>query len=124
MRNEHNAMRITAPTENGHLILRVAFPMPNYTPAIGHNVQNNVQAERTTLEYDGTNNLEGAAACIEGHMSYRDNHDIMLFKLLDNGELSANPLSRWSLSFEGERVNQTASRLQIIQQILKSLLVR
>ena len=127
VRNENNTMRITAPIENGRLILRVAFPRPNDAPpAIGRHAQNNIQAaeERTVLDYDGTNNLEGAASCIEGHMSYRDNHDVMLFNLLDNGDLGANPLARWSLSFEEERGNQTISRLRIIQQILKSLLLK
>lgn len=117
-------MRITAPVENGCLILRIAFPIPNYAPTIGQNAQNDVQHERTTLEYDGINNLEGAASCIEGHMSYRNNPDIMMFQLLNNGELGANPLTRWSLSFEAEGGNQTSSRLKIIQQILRSLLVQ
>ena len=129
VRNENNTMRITAPIENGCLILRIIFPTPNYAPTLGHNVQNNVRLEertleRTVLDYDGTNNLEGAASCIEGHMSYRDNHDIMLFNLLSSGDLGPNPLSRWSLSFEVERGNHTTSRLQIIQQILRSLLLR
>mmetsp|Transcript_4640 Transcript_4640/g.8247 ORF Transcript_4640/g.8247 Transcript_4640/m.8247 type:complete len:161 (+) Transcript_4640:259-741(+) len=124
VRNENNTMRITAPVENGHLLLRVAFPAPNNAPTIGHNAHDPVQTVRTVVEYDGSNNLEGAASCIEGHMSYRGNDDIMLFALLDNAELGPDPLARWSLSFEEERGNRTASRLQIIQQILRSLLVR
>lgn len=125
IRNRNLTMRITAPIEDGRLVLRIVFPTPNYTPTIGrNNAETNVQTEGATLEYDGSNNLEGAAACIEGHMALRDVHDIMLFDFLDDGELGANPLSRWSLCFEGERGNQTSSRLHILQQILRSLSVR
>ena len=125
VRDRNNAMRITAPVENGQLILRVTFPI-NYVHSIGRNAQDNAeQMEQTSLEYDGSNNIEGCASCVEGHMTYRDVNDIMLFKLLDNGDLGENPLARWSLSFEMERGgNQTIARCQMLQQILRSLLVR
>ena len=125
VRNEHITMRITAPVENGRLILRLTFPTPNYTPTLGQNdAQNdNVSSARIILEYDGVNNLEGAASCIEGFMTCRANYGMMLFKMSENGNLGPISLAKWDLSFQEERGNQTASRLQIIQQILRSLLV-
>ena len=125
VRNASSTLRVTAPTENGRLLLRVAFPAPNSdAPAIVRAVD--FREERVTLEYDGTNaeGVAAAAACIEGYMTHRDSHDVMLFTLHQNGDLGSHPLARWSLSFEEERRNQTAPRLQILQQILRSLLVR
>ena len=102
------------------LSFRVVFPLSNRTTVFrSHNAQNyDVQQmeERTILEYNGSNNLEGAASCIEGHISCSGNCGIMLFRLLDDSSgLGQNALTRWSLSFEEERGNQIASRLQIMQ---------
>lgn len=105
--------------------------MPNYTPAntiAGHNNQNNSQSiriQRTVLDYSARDNMEGAVACIEGHMSYRDHRDVMLFTLTENGDLGPFPLARWSMEDSGSREpGKAVSRLQVLQHILKSLLVR
>ena len=117
VRNENHTMRITAPIEDGRILLRIVFP------TIIHEGNHTVQTNKTVLEYDATSNTEGAASCIEGFCTCRDNHEIIMFKLLEDGELGAEPLTRWSLSFPKEKDNQTTTRLQIIQQILRSLLV-
>lgn len=124
-RDEKSTMRITAPIENGRLIFRVSFPQFR-PPAWSNSIPTGAPAvERIVLEYDGSNNLEGAAACIEGHMTHRLMNNVMLFNILEGGVggLGPDPLAMWSLSFGEERGNKTTARLQIIQQMLRSLLV-
>lgn len=126
IRNEQETMRVTAPIENGKLILRVCFPVPNTTYTPIHLRQQNVHtnnqlAEQTILDYDA-DNIEGAATCIEGYMSYRDKRDVMLFQMIDNGALGQFPLSRWTL--EENQSGKTASRVQTMQKILNVLLVK
>mmetsp|Transcript_30399 Transcript_30399/g.47630 ORF Transcript_30399/g.47630 Transcript_30399/m.47630 type:complete len:164 (-) Transcript_30399:561-1052(-) len=127
IRNEHETMRVTAPIEGGKLILRVCFPVPNTAHTPIHLRQqnfhnNNQSAEQTILDYDA-DNIEGAATCIEGYMSYRDKRDVMLFQVIGtNGALGQFPLSRWTL--EENQSGKTASRVQTLQKILNVLLVK
>lgn len=123
IRNEEETMRITAPIKGGNVVFRVCFPVPNYTP---HRRQqsvhdNNQLVEQTVLDYDA-DNIDGAAACIEGYMSYRDKRDVMLFQVIENGALGQFPLSRWTL--EENQSGNTSSRVQTLQQILNVLLVK
>lgn len=129
LRNENETMRITAPIDRGQLILRVSFPVPNYAPAIGRNIQHqnddDNQLQRTMLEYNAREDLEGAASCVVGYMSYRDQRDVMMFSVMANGDLGPFPLARWSLDESScPESGHTAYRLQIVQQILRALLVR
>eukprot|EP00970_Alexandrium_tamarense_P008680 scaffold1657_cov182-Alexandrium_tamarense.AAC.23 len=108
-RNENDTMRVTAPTIGGEVILRVSFPAPNYTPSIGgggigdgESQVGSRQTLRTILEYVAWHNLEGASSCVEGYMSYRDQRDVMLFTLTENGALGSFPLARWSLEERGD----------------------
>lgn len=122
IRNEHETMRVTAPIENGQLIFRVRFPVPNYSPIIGNNARDSDQVvDQTILDYD-TDNIEGAATCIEGYMSYRDKRDVMLFQVMENGNLGQYPMSRWTL--EENQSGKTGSRVKTLQQILNVLLVK
>lgn len=126
IRNEQGTMRVTAPIEGGKLIFRVCFPDPNTTNTPIHlrqqNVNNNIElSEQTILDYDAEN-IEGAATCIEGYMSYRDKRDVMLFQVIDNGALGQFPLSRWTL--QENQSAKTASRVQTLQKILNVLLVK
>mmetsp|Transcript_18461 Transcript_18461/g.31220 ORF Transcript_18461/g.31220 Transcript_18461/m.31220 type:complete len:169 (-) Transcript_18461:591-1097(-) len=122
IRNEQETMRITAPIEGGKLIFRISFPIQNYTPILGNNVHDNNQlADQTILDYDA-DNIEGAATCIEGYMSYRDKRDVMLFQVIHNGDLGQFPLSRWTL--EENQSGKTGSRVQTLQKILNVLLVK
>lgn len=122
IRNEQETMRVTAPIENGQLIFRVSFPAPTYTPIIGYNARDSDQVvEQTILDYDA-DNIEGAATCIEGYMSYRDKRDVMLFPVIGNGNLGQYPMSRWTL--EENQSGKTGSRVKTLQQILSVLLVK
>jgi len=117
-------MRITAPIEGGNVLFRLCFPVPNYSPVhrMQQSVDNNNQlAEQTVLDYD-VENIDGAAACIEGYMSYRDKRDVMLFQVIDNSALGQFPLSRWTL--EENLSGNTSSRVQTLQKILNVLLVK
>lgn len=120
VRNRAVTMRITSPIENGQLMLRVSFPPLG---ANGHGLDD--QGGRAVLEYDAVNNLEGVASCIEGYMTHSGNYDMILFVLLENGDLGPNPLGKWHLDQVGDGGHcRTATRIQILQQILRSLLVR
>lgn len=122
IRNEQETMRITAPIENGQLIFRVCFPIQNYAPILGNNLHDSNQlVEQTILDYD-EGNIDGAATCIEGYMSYRDKRDVMLFQAIDNGNLGQFPMSRWTV--EENQSGNTASRIKTLQQILNVLLVK
>lgn len=117
IRNSQETMRIEAPVEDGKCIVRIFFPVPNYNNL--HDSNHVVQ--QTILDYDAENNVAGAAACIEGYMSYRDKRDVMLFPILD-GQLGTFPLSRWTL--ELNESGKTASRTNTLEQILNVLLVK
>ena len=79
--SEHENMRITAPIDDGEHVLRIIFPVPNYNHAIDQNNQISL-LERAKLEYNARDNIEGAASCIEGFMSYTDQRDVMMFTLM------------------------------------------
>ena len=123
-RNENDTMRITAPTVNGEVIFRISYPLTNYTTLNTDGHLSMRQSRRTVLEYTSSN-VQGAAACVEGYMTYRDQRDIMLFTL-DGTELGPFPLGRWCLDESRGGSTDSAkmsSRLNVIQQILTSLLV-
>ena len=111
-------MRVTAPIEGGKVVFRVCFPV-----RVDRRQQSdsNKLADQTILDYDA-DNVDGAAACIEGYMSYRDKRDVMLFQVVDDGALGQFPLSRWTL--EENQSGNTSSRLQTLQKILNVLLVK
>jgi hypothetical protein len=117
-------MRITAPVVNGESVFRVSFPLTNYTAVNSSGNLSVQQSQRTVLDYK-RENVGGAAACVEGYMTHRDQRDVMLFTL-ENGELGPFPLGRWCLedgrggSSEGAKISY---RLDVLRQILMSLLV-
>eukprot|EP00956_Cyclotella_meneghiniana_P031001 scaffold80153_cov77-Cyclotella_meneghiniana.AAC.3 len=124
-RNENETMRITAPTIDGEVIFRISFPLTNYTTvdSEGH-LSNMRQSQRTVLEYK-LDNIQGAASCVEGYMSYRDQRDIMLFPL-NGSDLGPFPLGRWCFDESRGGLNDPKKlnlRLTVIQQVLLSLLV-
>lgn len=124
-RNENDTMRITAPTVDGEVIFRISYPLTNYTTldSDGH-LSNMRQSQRTVMEYTH-DNIRGAASCVEGYMSYRDQRDVMLFSLNGSG-LGPFPLGRWCLDVSRGGLNDPKMmnlRLSIIQQVLMSLLV-
>ena len=120
IRNERENMRVTAPIEDGKLIFRICFPAPNAYP-LGSNVDRNQIAEQTILDFD-EDNIEGAATCIEGYMTYRGKEDVMLFHFSENGDLRQLPLSRWIM--DKRKAESTDERIKTLKQILRTLLVR
>lgn len=123
-RNENDTMRITAPRTSGEIVFRISYPLTSYTTLNSEGHLSMRQSHRTVIEYK-QNDIQGAASCVEGYMSYRDQRDIMLFTL--NGrELGPFPLGRWCLeesrcgSSDSIKMN---SRLDVIRQILMSLLI-
>eukprot|EP00804_Cyclotella_cryptica_P023743 CCRYP_011150-RA/>CCRYP_011150-RA protein AED:0.34 eAED:0.34 QI:276/1/1/1/0/0/3/337/168 len=126
-RNENDTMRITAPTVRGDIVFRVSFPLTNYTAVNSSGNLSIQQSQRAVLEYNARDNLPGAASCVEGYMTYRDQRDVMLFTLEENGtDLGPFPLGRWCLEDSRSGSSDTgkiSSRLTVLQQILMSLLV-
>jgi hypothetical protein len=123
-RNENETMRITAPTVNGNVLFRISYPLTNYTTLDPDGHLSMRQSQRTVIEYK-VDNIQGAAACVEGYMTYRDQRDVMLF-VLNGNDLGPFPLGRWCLEEGrgGSSDSQKMScRLNVIQQILISLLV-
>jgi hypothetical protein len=103
-------MRVEAPIEGGKPIFRICFPLPN---------DNDQRVQQTILNYDAAN-VEGAATCIEGYMSYRDKRDVMLFPIIE-GNMGPFPLSRWTL--EENSSGKTCSRANTLKQIVSVLVV-
>ena len=123
-RNENDTMRITAPTVDGEIIFRISFPLTSYTTLNSQGHLSMRQSHRTVLEYK-QNDLHGAASCVEGYMSYRDQPDVMLFTW-DGLSLGPFPLGRWCLEERRGRMNDfvmMSSKLSVIEHILLSLLV-
>jgi hypothetical protein len=123
-RNENDTMRITAPRVNGDTIFRISYPLTNYTTLSADGHLSMRRSQRTVMEYK-LENVQGAAACVEGYMAYRDQRDVMLF-VLNGNDLGPFPSGRWCLE-EGRGGSsdsqKMSSRLNVIQQILMSLLV-
>mmetsp|Transcript_17949 Transcript_17949/g.37530 ORF Transcript_17949/g.37530 Transcript_17949/m.37530 type:complete len:165 (+) Transcript_17949:44-538(+) len=128
LRNELETMRITAPVHQGRIVIRISFPIPNFTATAvqtqrdgdGHNPSR----QQAVLDYDATTCLEGTASCVVGYMTHRDHRDIMMFFLESEGKLGQFPLARWSLddnSSPGAGI--TSYKIQITQQILRAILV-
>ncbi|KAL7482330.1 hypothetical protein ACHAW6_008004 [Cyclotella cf. meneghiniana] len=126
-RNENDTMRITAPTINGDIIFRISFPLTNYTALNASGNLSIQQSQRTVLEYNARHNVQGAASCVEGYMTYRDQRDVVLVTLEENGtDLGPFSLGRWCLEDSrggSSDAAKTSSRLNVMQQILMSLLV-
>lgn len=117
-------MRITAPTIRGELVFRISFPLTNYTTLNSEGHLSMRQSHRTILEYK-LRDVHGAASCVEGYMSYRDQRDVMLFALNGN-DLGPFPLGRWCLEESRGGSNDSgkmSSRLNVIEKILMALLV-
>lgn len=111
-------LRVTAPVEDGVVILRVML-FDSYRERDGG------VAEWQTFNYDPSE-VSDVAALIDGFMSggfpLRSNC-LELFPLLENGERSSFELSNWKFPFS-DTLADMATRTQIIEQALKSLFTK
>lgn len=102
-------MDVTAPMENGDLIIRLSFPT---------NLKLNFNAEK---------NLEGAALCIDGFMNMSADASWVasLVSMTEENTL-AGPHCQWSLSPEdasGTSFLEGTTRVHKVQQLLKTLIM-
>ncbi len=114
-RNEHldysDAMIVHAPIENGTSTLRIESCEPSYS-----------------FKYDAQRNLDGAAACVYGFLTKSGGDYIRLVGYSEAYEdllRSDRPaISEWNIGMNRNGdPDAMVKRLQMLQQILKALLV-
>lgn len=106
-----DAMIVHAPIENGTSILHIVSYVPYYS-----------------FKYDAKCNLDGAAACVYGFLTKTSGNYIRLVGYsedVDDLLRSDSPaISEWNISMDRSGdPDVMIKRLQMLQQILKSLLV-
>lgn len=105
---DDTSLDVTAPIENGELILRLAFP-----------------TNQLKLNFDAQKNTEGAALCIDGFMNMRADASwtASMCSMTSEGT-RAGPHCQWSLNpnasgaFEGG-----VTRVQKVRQLLKAMMM-